>query len=188
MNKIFLQAIFLAQMIFLPQIMINAVSTATHPFEQLTTAIKKDAQIWADEVCSSLSQEQQLIFLNLFAFNDEATIPLFIKCAQYIESQEEMLPTYEKLGLNIVQIIQKYVEKIQEKITRKKDLTEKEEERLWQKLETKIQELYAYINQIYYKVLYSAVAAKKTGLVFCVFDNDGIIPHEKRTRLLPQSL
>lgn len=181
MNKYFASLAFLAHAMFF-----TTQTIATNPFEKLTFGITKDAQTWAGFVTSTLNEDLQLSFLNLFALNSENSIEAFIKCAEYIESQPEMLPAYEKLSFNIMQKIKKYAESIQEKITRKKDLTKQEEETLWQKLEAKIQDLVAYINAIYYKALYGSIAAKTSSAPLYMFDENGVVQQEKRTKSLPQ--
>jgi hypothetical protein len=180
MNKYFASLAFLAHTMFVSQTM------AVNPFEKLTVSITRDAQSWADSVTSTLSKELQLSFLNLFALNAENSIEAFIKCAEYIESQPEMLAAYEKLSINIMQKIKKYAESVEEKISRKKNITKQEEESLWQKLEAKIQELVAYINTIYYNALYGSIAKKTSSAPLYMFDEKGIISVEKRTKRLPQ--
>jgi hypothetical protein len=180
MNKYFSSLIFVSYALFFSQI------AANDPFEKLAPGTIKGATAWLDLVATTLSEELQLAYLNLFALNSEESIPAFIKCIEYIESQNEMLPTYELLGTNIMKKIKKYAERIQSKISRKKDLTETEEESLWQKLEAKIQELIAYINGIYYQVLYNHVAQKSSSSPVYMFDENGIIPQEKRTKCLPK--
>lgn len=180
MNKYFASLAFLAHATFFTQ------AVAVNHFEKLTVGITKDAQAWADFVTDTLDRDLQLSFLNLFALNSENSIQAFIKCAEYIESQQEMLPAYEKLSFNIMQKIKKYAENVQEKISRKKSITKQEEETLWQKLEAKIQELVAYINAIYYKVLYGNIATKTSSHPLYMFDENGIIQKEKRTKQLPQ--
>jgi len=85
-------------------------------------------------------------------------------------------------------ILKKYAENFQEKIALKKNITEKETEILWQKLEMKIQDLVMYINAIYYQTLYQLVVKRNTSSLMYMFDNNGIIPREKRIKSLPRSL
>lgn len=182
MNKYFVSLVFLTQAMFFSHV------TAANPFEKLIPSTTKEAQAWAKMVVNTLSADLQLSFLNLFALNSENSIKAFIKCAEYIEAQQEMLPAYEKLSSNIMQKIKKYAESVQEKISRKKNITKQEEETLWQKLEAKIQELVAYINAIYYHALYGAIAAKNASAPLYMFDENGIVQKEKRTKSLPQPL
>lgn len=180
MNKYFISLALLSQTIFFTQ------ATPVNSFAKLTNKINKQATAWAKKVTNTLSQDQQLMYLNLFALNAEDSIQAFIKCAEHIETQEEMLTLYEELGLNIMDVIRKYAENVQEKIDRKKNITEEQKETLWQKLEIKIQELVAYINAIYYQALYNCVTKKTSDLPLCMFDDSGIITQEKRTKVLPQ--
>lgn len=158
-----------------------------NPFEKLAPKITKQAGVWADKVVKTLSSEQQLTYLNLFALSEDESIEAFIKCAEFIESQEDMFTLHEELGTNIMDIIRKYAEEVQEKIALKKNITDKEKESLWQKLETKIQELVVYINAIYYQALYTTMAKSNSSLKY-MFDDKGLISQEKRTRSLPKTL
>ena len=180
MNKYF------ASLAFLAQTMIATQTMAVNPFEKLTPSITRDAQAWAETVTSSLNPDLQLSFLNLFVLNSENSIQAFIKCAEYIESQPEMLPAYEKLSYNIMEKIKKYAESVQEKITRKKNITKQEEDSLWQKLEAKVHELIAYINDIYYTALYNNIVTKSASSPLYMFDENGVIQKENRTKRLPQ--
>ena len=166
--------------------MIFTQAIATNSPEKSTPSTKKEAQTWSKEVTSTLSEDLQLSFLNFFAFNAEQSIPALIKCAEYIESKIEMLPSSEQLGFNIMQKIKNYVEDVQEKIALKANLTKAQEESLWQKLDIKIQELVTYINSIYYKTLYNYMAKKSSSSLLYMFDENGIIPQEKRTQPLPK--
>jgi len=176
--------------IVVSQAMFFAQAAPVNPFAKLTPRITKEATIWAEKVVNTLSEDLQLTYLNLFALNnDEDSIQAFIRCAEYIESQPEMLSLYEELGINIMETIKTYAEAIQEKIAaKKKNITDQEKETLWQKLEIKIQELLAYINTIYYQTLYSHIAKKTSSAPKFMFDNNGIVAAEKRTRSLPQPL
>ena len=180
MNKYIYSFVFLSHMLFTSHLM-----AAVNPFEKLTASITKSAQAWVESL-QALPEDMQLAYLNFFALHSENSIPAFMKCAEFIESQKEMLASYEQLGSNIIQKITKYYENMQEKISRKKNLTKAQEESLWQKLEQKIQELVAYINQIYYETLYNHITQKNSSSAVCMFDENGIIPQEKRTKRLPQ--
>jgi hypothetical protein len=182
MNKYFVSLVAASQILF------SITTVCANPFAKLTPKIYKQAQRWAEKVTTTLNDELQLTYLNLFALNSEDSIQAFIKCAEYIESQPNMLSLYEELGMNIMGTIKKYAESIQEKIALKKNITEKEKETLWQKLDTKIQELVAYINAIYYQVLYSHMSKRNSSPAAYMFDENGIIPQEKRTKFLPQPL
>lgn len=177
MNKYVVSLILASQVLF-------AQAAPANPFEKLTPKIYKHASNWAEKV-ASLNSDLALVYLNLFALNSEESVQAFIKCAEYIESQADMLTLYEELGMNIMETIRKYAEGVQEKIALKNNLSDKEKESLWQKLEVKIQELIAYINAIYYQTLYSNVAKRNTTPMY-MFDENGIIAPEKRTRALPQ--
>lgn len=185
MNKYFSSLVLLSHGLFFTQ---AAATTPRDAFAKLTPSITKGAQTWSKEIISTLSDELQLAYLNLFALNSESSIPALIKCAEYIESKTEMLPSSEKLNTNIMSTLNKYYENAQEKIARKKDLTEEQEETLWQKLEIKIQELVAYINGIYYATLYGSITKKGSAAPAFMFDANGIISQEKRTQSLPQPL
>jgi hypothetical protein len=159
-----------------------------NPFAKLTPHITENATRWVNESASTLSTELQLTYLNLFAFNAPQSIRQFMQCAQVIESNEAMLSSYEALGSSIMNIIRKYVEPIQKKITAKKDLSQEEEQSILEKLQIKIQELVAYINTIYYQKLYDHIAQNDAKSLTYMFDAQGVVPQEKRTKKLPQSL
>ncbi|HLC07409.1 MAG TPA: hypothetical protein VJJ26_04450 [Candidatus Babeliales bacterium] len=179
MNKYFVSLALISQ------VMLSVQAAPANSFAKLTPKINKQAHAWAEKTTNTLSKDLQLTFLNLFALNSEDSVHAFIKCAEYIEAQPDTLPLYEELGLNIMETIRKYAENVQEKIARKKNITEKEKETLWQKLEAKIQELVAYINAIYYQTLYNYMAKKTSSSLMYMFDDNGLIHHEKRTKALP---
>lgn len=176
MNK-YLVSLALASQLFFAQ------ATATHPFEKLMPKICKNASNWSEKA-ANLNDDLGLVFLNLFALNSEDSLQAFIKCAEHIESQTQMRALYEELGMNIMETIRTYAEGVQEKIALKTNLSDKEKETLWQKLEIKIQELIGYINAIYYQTLYNSIAQKNVKPVY-IFDENGIIAPENRTRSLP---
>jgi hypothetical protein len=187
MNKYIISLAFLAHTMLFTQ-----ANAAANPFEKLTPSIVKDAAVWSHMVTSTLKEEAQLAFLNLFAlsFNTygKSEVQTFMKCAEYIEAQPEMKEAYELLSNNIMQKIKKYIEGVQAKIAQKKNITKQEEEKFLQKLEAKIQELVAYINAIYYSVLYGNVSKKSTSTSLSyMFDENGVIPQDKRTKSLPQT-
>ncbi len=177
MNKYFASLVFFTQAAFVTQAIV------ANPFEKLTPKIARNAAEWSQKVVQGLNEEAQLAYLNLFAFSSEDA---FIKCAEYIESQPEMLPFYEELGLNIMDVIKIYAEEIQAKIAQKKNLTDKEKEAIWQKLQIKIQELVAHINAVYYQLLYSVMSKRSSNNLKYMFDDKGIIAKANRTQALPK--
>jgi len=158
---------------------------AVDPFEKLMPGITRNAQTFVESI-DTLTQDMQLAYLNLFVLQLEESVPALIKCMEYIESQPEMLPSYKKFTSFFIEPIQRYVENCQTKISRKTNLTPEQEESLWQKLETKIQELVAYINKIYYEIVYNYILQKNSSSAVYMFDENGVIPQEKRTKLLPR--
>jgi hypothetical protein len=155
-------------------------------FTKLTSKITRNAVSWS-QVVDSLDSEMQLAWANFFALlQDGQPSKALIKCAEYIEAHEEMIASSQELALNTIQTLQEYSEKIEEKIARKKDLSEDEEETLLQKLEDKIQELVTYINAIYYEYMYNHIVEKNSSTPSFMFDENGVIPQEKRTRSLPR--
>jgi hypothetical protein len=181
MNKLFFPALLLSHAIVFTQ------TVATDPFAKLTPSIKKDAKVWAEEVTNTLSKDLQLSYLNFFSLlNAGEYTPALIKCAEYIESQPEMHPSSQQLSLDTMQTLKRYAEEMERKIALKENLTEEQEESLWQKLEMKIQDLLAYINAIYYETLYGHITKRNPSALLYMFDENGIIPQEKRTKLLPQ--
>lgn len=178
---------YFVSLALLSQVMFSTQASPAHPFAKLTPEIYKQVENWTDSIVTTLSEDLQLTYLNLFALNADGAIEEFIKCSEYIESQPNMLDSYRELGLNIMEIIRKYAENIQGKIALKKNITEKQKNSLWEKLETKIQELIAYINAIYYQKLYNRMSQKNIATLY-MFNEKGLIPQEKRTRSLPQSV
>lgn len=190
MNKYLLSLVLFSQTILFGQ-----SNTPNNPFVKLTPTIYNQAQTWAAKVANSLDDDMQITFLNLLALNATASfenneeeqkriIQAFIKCMEHIEAQQDMLSLYEELGMSTIEILKTYVENIQEKIS-KKNVSNKDKQALNDKLQTKMQELLAYTNAIYYHALYTQVAKKNTALVY-MFDENGIIAAEKRTHALPR--
>ena len=155
-------------------------------FTKLTSKITRNAEPWSQDVCATLNDELQLAWANFFALlqNGQPSKAL-IKCAEYIEAHDEMVASSQQLAINTIQILQEYSEKVEEKISRKKNITEEEEEALLEKLETKVQELISHINAIYYEYVYNNIVQKGSSAVY-MFDDNGVIPQEKRTRSLPK--
>jgi hypothetical protein len=165
-----------------------SLQATANPFKKLTPYITENATQWVNESASSLNTELQLTYLNLFVFNSPQSIKQFMQCAQTIEANEEMLKSYEALGSSIMNIIRKYVEPIQKKIAAKTDLSDTEEQTIFEKLQVKIQELVAYVNAIYYQALYNHIAQTNPKSLTYMFDAQGVISPEKRTKMLPASL
>ena len=161
---------------------------ANQSFVKLTPYITKQAERWVQESASTLSNELQVAYLNLFAFNSAESMKQFMQCAQFVEANEEMLPSYEALGTSIMNVIKKYVEPIQKKIAAKDNLSKEEEKSIVEKLQIKIKELVAYINTVYYQTLYNYIAGNNPKTLTYMFDAQGIIASEKRTKLLPSSI
>jgi hypothetical protein len=164
---------------------VNAV-VAPVEFKKLAPTIIKNAQQWAEIVVNTLSAEAQLLYLNFFALNKEDSIQGCIKCIKHIETVPEMLPTFKAIGATTITMLNKYIEAVKEKITRKKNLSVEQENSLLEKLEQKIQDLYLYINAIYYQALYGAVAEKQSVTLVYIFDNNGMLPQDQQTQALPQ--
>ena len=171
-------------------ILITQATSCVHApveFAKLTPKITRNAEPWSQDVFKTLDTELQLAWANFFALLLEGEpSKALIKCAEYIESQEEMTASSQELAFSTIQILQEYSEKVEEKISRRKNMTEEEEETLLQKLETKIQELIVYINAIYYQYIYSNLVTKSSSAPAYMFDDNGIIPQAQRTRALPQ--
>jgi hypothetical protein len=183
MNKCFSSLILASAISFAP---VACVQSPT-AFAKLTPKITKNAAPWSQDVNNTLSTELQLAWANFFALIQEGhPSKALIKCAEYIESHEEMVPSSQQLAFNTIQILQEYSEKVEEKISRKKNITEEEEETLLQKLETKIQELITYINAIYYEYIYNNLIQKTSSAPLYMFDENGVIPQEQRIKALPQ--
>jgi hypothetical protein len=184
MNKYFNSLVLISAVVFAQT---TTCLTAPIEFAKLTAKITKNAEPWSQDVLHTLDTELQLAWANFFALLLEGQPSrALIKCAEYIESHDEMIASSQDLAINTIQILQEYSEKVEEKISRKKNMTEEEEETLFQKLETKIQELITYINGIYYQHVYSNLVTKGALTPAYMFDDNGVIPQQNRTKALPQ--
>lgn len=180
MNKYFIALALVSQTMFVTH------ATTVNPFEKLTPTIYKNANSWSEKVVTTLDSESQLAYLNLFILEAEQAQKAFIKCAEFLQSKADILaPLHEELVTSMIEIAQIYVEEIENKITQKKNITQKEQESLLKKLQEKAQELLAYIQAIYYETLYNHITQKNTA-AFYMFDENGVIPQIKRTRSLPR--
>jgi hypothetical protein len=177
MNKYFVSCVVIVQTIFFSS------ATANPSFAGLKQEISTNAASWAREVCA-LEPEYQVAFLNFFEFTGKGPEE-FLMCDEYIKSKPVMLPLYKKLSMAYMDIVIKYAENMEKKIE-KKNANEKEKHKLWKKLQTKIQELMNYINEIYYETLYTEIAKNKNLSPAYMFDKNGLIASEKRTRSLPK--
>jgi hypothetical protein len=184
MNKYF-NALTLTIALFFAQT--TACVTAPAEFAKLTSKITKNAEPWSEDVLRTLDTELQLAWANFFALLlDGQPSKALIQCAEYIESHDEMITSSQELAFSTIQILQEYSEKVEEKISRKKNITPEEEETLLQKLETKIQELIVYINAIYYEYIYNNLITKSSLTPTYMFDDNGFIPQQQRTQYLPK--
>jgi len=181
MNKYVLSLAFVSQMLVFGQ-----ATATTNPFAKLAPKIEQHAYDWSIKVINTLNEELQLVLLNFFALNSEEKIQALIKCAEYLEKHSEILGLHEELANNIVEVINSYIQNIEKKMALK-EMSDQEKETILQKLRIKIQELIAYINAIYYQTLYGQVSKRNKSLMF-MFDENGFIPKEKRTQVLPETL
>src|SRR6266446_5484597 len=177
MNKCFNSLVFISAVMFTQATICVNTPTA---FVKLSARITKNAEPWSQNVMDTLDTELQLAWANFFALlQDGQPSKALIKCAEYIEAHEEMVASSQQLALNTIQILQDYSEKVEEKIARKKNISEEEEESLLVKLEEKIQELVTYINAIYYNYIYDHIVQKTSSTPLYMFDENGVITQEK---------
>lgn len=155
-------------------------------FNGFTRSIQQSADTWINDSIAPLSYDDQLTFLNLFVDPTINPIEATIKCIQTLNTNTALTPATEQLQHNMQTFIEKYVETMQKKLEQRamvptqEDLTE-----FYQKLENKIYELVAYTYQLYYEKLYIHLAQQDATKLTFMFDEQGIIAPEKRTRLLP---
>src|SRR5579872_2831260 len=168
-------------------LLLGAHVNASEAFAKLTPFITQQAKAWVNDHAAPLTNEFQVSYLNLFAlFATEQE--QFRTCAKHMASIEELLPSYEAFNTNLIKVITKYVESVQKKISSKGELTEQEEQNLIEKLQVKLQELVIHINKICYQTLHKHVAAKNPKALTYIFDENGMIAAEKRTKALPATL
>jgi hypothetical protein len=187
-NKYFFTIALLSQLVF-------AVHAAPkNPFAALK--VEQNAAEFAQEAVT-LGDDYSLAYLNFFNFitegmknpadSAEKIFKSFMHCIEYLGDKEAVLAMHKKFATAAESMIETYKSNIESKIALKKDLSEEEKENIGKKLDEKIQELLIYINTIYYQELYNSLASRHKSLVY-MFDENGIIPAEKRTTALPRSL
>lgn len=155
--------------------------------QKQTAKIVTDATTWIANNISPLDFENQLMFLNLLAVSinpTEENIRSAMTCAQAIQESPLMAAAYEKFQTNIVQKLQDFILLVEEKLN-KQNLTPEKKQKQYGTLDKKVYELFMFINQIYYDLLYKHVKAQTKSNLTYMFDDKGLIAPAKRTRLLP---
>jgi hypothetical protein len=153
-------------------------------FTKLAPKIINQATTWV----KTLNDDAMLVYLNLFALDSQESVNAGMKCAQFIGDNEELIENAQAFRLGVMNIMQTYIEPIQKKIDAQLNLTEQEEESIYQKLEMKIRDLFEYIHAVYYEALYNHASEQGTKNLTFMFDSEGIIAPEQRTKALPSSL
>lgn len=184
MNRYFLSFIITSQLLFCGHAM------ATDHFAKMKPRIIEHAQDLATEAVT-LTSDLQLAYLNLFALNlelfknpSDALFRVFIKCAEHIGKQEKIISLHQQFAEILDMFLQEYEENIRKKIALRGNISTQEETSIGKQLEEKLQQLVTYITTIYYQILYNNVAKTNKKLVY-MFDENGIIPQEKRVKALP---
>lgn len=164
---------------------------ATDHFAKMKPRAIEGAQKFAHDVSTTLTNDLQLAYLNLFALNlevmrnpSEELFRVFIKCAEHIGKQEKIVALHQQFAEFLDALLEEYVENIRKKIALRGTISKEEEASIGKQLEAKIKELVAYITTIYYQAVYNSVAKTNKKLVY-IFDENGIIPQEKRVKPLP---
>ena len=152
-------------------------------FQKLIPIINTSAEKWCTKV-TQLNSEAQLAYLNFFAASTQELIDILIKCSEYIDSLPELSKIHKELTEDIISLFKLYADDIQRKIAQNRNLSEKDQERIWQKFESKMLELMDQVNTIYYKTLYARVIKRGVSPMY-MFDQNGLIPKEKRIKALP---
>jgi len=166
----------------------TAKNATSHPFANLFPHIIENGTQWKDQSVSTLNFESQLVYLNFLALAAQGLNEELKHCLQYIESNKEMHPVNEALFSSMINILGMYKDHIDKKIKTKKTLNKQEELALSQKLDAKMQELFAFIVSVYYQLLYTHMTKNNTQPLTYMFDANGLIPADKRTQSLPSSL
>ena len=185
MNRYFLSFIAASHVFFFGH------ATATDHFAKLKPRVIADAQNLAHDGSTMLNSDLQLAFLNLFALNleimrnpSEELFRVFIKCAEHIGKQEKAISLHQQFTESLDTFLQEYVENISKKIALRGAMSKEEEATIGKQLEENIKELVTYITTIYYQIFYTTMAKTNKKLVY-MFDENGIIPQEKRVKALP---
>jgi hypothetical protein len=172
-----------------PTILFTQPST-TNSFKKLTSIITTDSIAWATTIINNLNSNQQLSYLNFLAIlletdNDDTLCEKYTHCMEYISAQPEAFPITNQFLSNVI----KYIDQFQGKTTSRKSFSQNTEaiQTLVLALEKQFDKLGRYIGTIYYKHLYEAISktTSSTSLLY-MFDKNGLIPEEKRTKILPQ--
>jgi len=187
MNKYFATGALLAT----TMITVAINPTATPFFAKLLPTIERKASAWLTRKVSTLKIDQQLIFLNMFAPNADPSshsseiLEASMHCTRAIQEDSETAAAFDCFRDDAEEIIQMYIEDFEKRLMTKNNLPENMQE-LWQKLEKKVYELFAYINAIYYKILYDHIQSQGVTEPTRMFNAQGIIPQQKRTKALPK--
>lgn len=156
-------------------------------FSQLEPQITKKAATWIEQGIRPLTHEQQQVVLNIFGLK-EITQETIVAVTQQIQVDKALENVFDLLQTDINAIIQMYIAGIEKKLSSHKSATSNMDE-FYKQLETKIIELYAYINTVYYTLLYSYMEKNvEPRYRMCMFNEKGIIPVENRTQLIATPL
>jgi len=156
---------------------------ANNPFEQLTPLIEQEAHTWTKTI-DTLSDEDQLSILNLLASTGQPQT--VIHCLSNIQNNKNIEKALEEFQISLINIISCYEESILKKPSAQKSIA-KNFENFQQKMVAMRELLFGYINAIYYRILYTFISKDNTDTkkLMYMFDDNGIIPQEKRIKKLP---
>jgi len=148
--------------------------------------IEASAEEWINEVVSNLDTSKQLMYLNLFIQPSLSSVEATMKCIQEIQADASLAKVSEQLEQSMQKIIILYMTHLQKKFESLKNNTIKNQQAFSQKLEKKIFELIALFYNVYYTRLYKHIEKENAAALQYMFDENGLIPAEKRTKALPK--
>ena len=109
-----------------------------------------------------------------------------MKCVQNIQADSTLATTSEQLEQNMQKPIELYINTMQKKFEALKQTSQESVQGFIQKLEKKIYELIGHFYAIYYAKLYKHIEKQDPSVLYYMFDENGLIAPEKRTKNLPK--
>ncbi len=155
--------------------------------------IRKKAQEWVDLCITPMNHELKQLMCNMLCITCtilDSNISITKACAVHIadiqESDKDIRKSSEQLQHDIQYLLSSYIASTEKKLKRyaEKNIDQKA---FAQALEEKIHELIFSISLIYYEAIHSHMRSNNLGQYLTyMFNEDGIIPEDKRTNPLPE--
>jgi hypothetical protein len=161
-------------------------ATASEQFAGLTKSIEASADAWIKDFVSKLDITQQLMYLNLFIQPSSSSVEATMKCLQQIQADPALTSTSTQFEQDMHKPIERYIVVMQKKFEALKQTSQKSVQNFLQKLEKKIYELMGHIYGIYYTKLYKHIEQQNPEELFYMFNEQGLIAPENRTKALPK--